>query len=247
MRKNNLTGLLAAVFAWHAGVWAQPTALPAVDIPVTADAQVRVALSNTDPNLLVVPGDRIVAVDSAQGMFINDNRALGQANGGVQLMALQTTPFTFYVRTEGGLTVSAVGIPQKRSGRMLHLVTDRPAHPEVVRRWERAEPYVRMLSALHKALLVGLLPLSFSAAPVVVPSPFSLPAGLRAEPVQMWHGGSLRLYRFSVRNTGTVSQAITEHLFSMAGVRAVMVFPFSVTLMPGARTSVWAIVSDELR
>ncbi len=38
-----------------------------------------------------------------------------------------------------------------------------------------------------------------------------------------------------------------ERLFNAAGVRAVMVFPFSTQLMPGAQTSVWVTVSSEGR
>lgn len=63
-------------------VHASPVSLPPVDIPVGPDSQVRIAISNTDPNLFVVPGDRIIAVDSVQGMFVNANKAQGQANGG---------------------------------------------------------------------------------------------------------------------------------------------------------------------
>ncbi|WP_181962068.1 TraK domain-containing protein, partial [Klebsiella pneumoniae] len=91
-------------------VLASPVSQPPVDIPVGPDSQVRIAISNTDPNLFVVPGDRIIAVDSVQGMFVNANKAQGQANGGVILMTTQTRPFTFYLRTAGGLTVSVIGL-----------------------------------------------------------------------------------------------------------------------------------------
>ncbi len=53
---------------------AEPVAAFPVQIPVSPDSQVRVAFSNSEPNMLVVPGDRIVAIDSAQGMFINGNQ-----------------------------------------------------------------------------------------------------------------------------------------------------------------------------
>ncbi|ECA0341011.1 hypothetical protein EIK87_23965, partial [Salmonella enterica subsp. enterica serovar Richmond] len=89
----SLSGLpmAPAVASAVTGSVAQP-----VKIPVSADVQVRVSLSNTQPNMVVVPGDRIVAVDSAQGMFLNagDYGQTGQANGGVLLMTDKTTPFT---------------------------------------------------------------------------------------------------------------------------------------------------------
>lgn len=245
MRKNSPKWLAAALACWCASVLAEPVALHAVNIPVSPDSQVRVALSNTNPNLLVVPGDRIIAVDSAQGMFINDNRAMGQSNGGVQLMTAQTAPFTFYVRTEGGLTVSVVGVPQKRDGRVLHFISDRPVHHEAARRWETSQPYVRLLTDIQKAVLAGKVPEGFAEAPVAALPPFSLPAWLRVEPLTMWNGGELRLYRLHVRNAGSAVLNMPERLFNAAGVRAVMVFPFSTQLMPGAQTSVWVTVSSD--
>lgn len=245
MKKNSLTWLAAAVAYWCASALAEPVAMRPVNIPVSPDSQVRVALSNTNPNLLVVPGDHIIAVDSAQGMFINDSRAMGQANGGVQLMTAQTAPFTFYVRTEGGLTVSVVGVPQKRDGRVLHFISDRPVHHEKARQWEASQPYVRLLTQIQKAVLAGKVPEGFAEAPVAALPSFTLPAWLRVEPLTMWNGGALRLYRLNVSNTGSAVLNMPERLFNAAGVRAVMVFPFSTQLMPGAQTSVWVTVSSE--
>ncbi|KML22960.1 conjugal transfer protein TraK [Leclercia adecarboxylata] len=240
--KVSLLSSLALLFS--AGAMSAPAVLHPVNIPVSADVQVRVALSNTSPNLLVVPGDRIIAVDSAQGMFINDNKAMGQLNGGVELMTAQTAPFTFYVRTAGGLTVSVVGVPQKVDGRVLHFISDRPVKHEEARRWETAQPYEQTLVAIQKAVLAGRTPEGFTAAPVAALPAFTLPGWLSVSPVEMWSGGELRLYRLTVTNKGSSTLSIPERLFRAPGVRAVMVFPFSTTLMPGAQTSVWVTASD---
>ncbi|MEQ4763549.1 type-F conjugative transfer system secretin TraK [Klebsiella aerogenes] len=251
-RKNNRSrygryrlALLASLICLSGSVLAAPVATLPTRIPVSPDSQVRVALSNTNPNLLVVPGDRIIAVDSAQGMFLNDNKALGQANGGVQLMTAQTTPFTFYVRTEGGLTVSVIGVPQKRDGRVLQFISGRPVQHDDARRWEQSQPYVRTLISVQQAVLSGGVPEGFTEAPVVAVPTFSLPGWLSVTPKQMWSGGNLRIYRMSVRNRGASTLAIPERLFQAPGVRAVMVFPFSTTLMPGTDTQVWVTVSNE--
>ncbi|HEM8182201.1 TPA: type-F conjugative transfer system secretin TraK [Providencia rettgeri] len=76
-RKSKLSQL--ALLALSLGLFsafslAEPAATLPVQIPVSPDSQVRVAFSNSEPNMLVVPGDRIVAIDSAQGMFINGNQ-----------------------------------------------------------------------------------------------------------------------------------------------------------------------------
>ncbi|EOW2788135.1 type-F conjugative transfer system secretin TraK [Enterobacter kobei] len=226
-------------------VLASPVSLPPVDIPVGPDSQVRIAISNTDPNLFVVPGDRIIAVDSVQGMFVNANKAQGQANGGVVLMTTQSRPFTFYLRTAGGLTVSVIGLPQKRQGRVLHFISGTPAQNESTRQWERSQPYLHLLTDIQKAVLKGKTPQGFLKAPVVALPRLQLTTGLKVKPVDMWSGGELRLYRLNVRNTDRHVVAFTETLFQAQGVRAVMIFPFKTRLMPDEAASVWMTASSE--
>lgn len=231
-----------------ASAQAAPVAQPAVKIPVSPDAQVRVALSNSEPNMLVVPGDKVVAIDSAQGMFINGNQkgATGVANGGVILMTAQTKPFTFYVRTAGGLTVSVIGVPQKRDGRVLQLISDMPAKSAVAKRWEQSLPYPRLLMSIHKAMLQGEMPPGFSPAPDTALPAFHLPPVYRLSVENMWNGGALRVYQLRLHNTTAQPQALSEHLFQHAGVRSVLIQPYSNTLLPHAAATVWLIASNEV-
>lgn len=239
--------LLCAGLLFSSPVFSEPAAQQPVRIPVTADSQVKVAFSNTQPNMLIVPGDRIVAVDSASGMFLNDGQTgrTGIANGGVVLMTAQTDPFTFYIRTAGGLTVSVVAVPQKRDGRVLQFISVRPAVSKPAQRWERSQAYPETLIALQKGVLNGQLPDGFVSAPVTPLPPLTLPYGLQVQPDEMWSGGQLRIYRVTLRNTGTTATGIPERLFRADGVRAVMIHPFVVTLKPGATAQVWLTVSGE--
>ncbi|HHE5971927.1 TPA: type-F conjugative transfer system secretin TraK [Citrobacter braakii] len=229
------------------GVQAAPSAQLPVRVPVSPDAQARIALSNTQPNLLVVPGDRIVAVDSAQGTFTNagDYGQTGMANGGVVLMTEKTTPFTFYVRTEGGLVVSVIGQPQARDGRVVHLMSDRPVRQKAAGPWERSHDYVALLVDVQKALLRGEVPPGYVASPVVGEPVFSLPAGLTLRAETMWSGDALRVYRYRVSNRQSEAKALPERLFSAPGVRSVLISPWAETLLPGASAEVWVTVGQE--
>ena len=244
-RPRALLSLAIVIASLLAGTAAQ--AADPVKVPVSPDAQVRIALSNTDPNMVVVPGDRIVAVDSAQGVFVNANDygQTGQANGGVVLITKQEKPFTFYVRTEGGLTVSIIGVPQKREGRIVQLLSDTPVRHRDAQAWERSHPYVSTLVDLQRTLLNGRVPLGYIDSPVVdVPGFTSLPANLNAKAEQMWSGGGLRVYRLNVRNRGDVPVYLTERLFSAEGVRSVMIAPYGDSLMPATQTAVYVTVDN---
>lgn len=229
------------------GVRAEPVAQPPVNVPVSADSQARIALSNTQPNLLVVPGDRIVAVDSAQGTFTNtgDYGQVGMANGGVILMTEKKTPFTFYVRTEGGLTVSVIGQPQARDGRVVHLISDRPVQQSAAAPWERSHDYVTLLVDVQKTLMRGALPPGYVAAPVAGAPSFTLPAGLIAKAEAMWSGHALRVYRYRVNNRAQQALPLPERLFSAPGVRSVLVSPWTASLHPGASVNVWVSVGQK--
>lgn len=239
--------LLCAGLLFSLPVFSAPVTQPPVRIPVTADSQVKVAFSNTQPNMLLVPGDRIVAIDSASGIFLNDGlkSLTGNASGGVVLMTAQTAPFTFYLRTAGGLTVSVVAVPQKRDGRVLQFISDRPAVSKPAEHWERSQAYPETLIALQKGVLNGQLPDGFVSAPVTPLPPLSLPFPLTVQAENMWNGGQLRIYQTTLRNTGTTETGIPERLFRADGVRAVMIHPFAVTLKPGATAQVWLTVSRE--
>lgn len=247
---NKVMGALLALFISSVlyPASAKPVAQLPTKIPVSPDAQVKVEFSNSEPNLLVVPGDRVVGIDSAQGMFINGNNkgTAGTANGGVVLMTAQTTPFTFYVRTAGGLTVSVVAVPKKRDGRVLQLISNKPAPQVAAKRWERSLPYPQMLIELHKALLNDELPNGFTSAPVIAVPDFHLPAGYTVSADAMWNGGGLRVYQSHVRNTSSVAKPLSERLFNQSGVRSVVIYPYSETVLAGATATVWLTVSNEV-
>ncbi|MEG0532629.1 MAG: type-F conjugative transfer system secretin TraK [Hafnia sp.] len=244
-RPRALLSLAVVIASSLTGAAAQAAA--PVKVLVSPDAQVQIALSNTDPNMVVVPGDRIVAIDSAQGVFINANDygQTGQANGGVVLMTKQDKPFTFYVRTEGGLTVSIIGVPQKREGRIVQLLSDSPVRHREAQTWERSHPYVTTLVELQRTLLNGKVPQGYVDSPVVRGPAFaSLPAAVSVRAEQMWSGGGLRVYRLNVRNTGSSSVSLSERLFSAEGVRSVMIAPYGDNLMPATQTTVYVTVDN---
>ncbi|EFJ3463251.1 type-F conjugative transfer system secretin TraK [Escherichia coli] len=253
MRKKNqrnkwrtLPGMAALLCGLAGNVQAAPVAQKPVQVPVSPDAQARIALSNTQPNLLVVPGDRIVGVDSAQGTFTNTGEygQTGIANGGVILMTEKTAPFTFYIRTEGGLVVSVIGQPQARDGRVVHLISERPVRHQAAAAWERSHDYVALLVDVQRTLMKGDIPPGYVFSPVVAAPVFSLPAGLVARADGMWSGDRLRVYRYRISNRQQHAAVLSESQFSAPGVRSVVIYPRAETLLPGATTDVWVMVGQ---
>ncbi|HHH1368300.1 TPA: type-F conjugative transfer system secretin TraK [Yersinia enterocolitica] len=242
-RNSHLQLLFAGVWSTVLCASAQANVAPQ-QIPFTPDAQVNLVLSNTNPNMVVVPGDRIVAIDSNEGMLGDSRGKTGQQNGGVVLTTVQEKPFTFYLRTEGGQSLSVVATPQKSAGKTYHLMSQRPVKRPAAQKWETSQPYVSTLVDIQKALSRGEVPPHFMEAPVtLLPTFKTLPAVLQAQPETMWMGGELRVYRYRVRNTGTTGMALPERLFSAPGVRSVMISPYTATLLPSGQATVFITMS----
>jgi hypothetical protein len=69
-------------------------------LPLANGGQANIAVSNTDPNLFTVPGDRITAINSLDGGLTNQEQT---DSGGAILATVSKKPFTFIVETERGL------------------------------------------------------------------------------------------------------------------------------------------------
>ena len=66
-------------------------------VPLANGGQANIAVSNTDPNLFTVPGDRITAINSLDGGLTNQEQT---DSGGAILATVSKKPFTFIVETE---------------------------------------------------------------------------------------------------------------------------------------------------
>ncbi|MBL9386558.1 type-F conjugative transfer system secretin TraK, partial [Klebsiella pneumoniae] len=78
-------------------------------VPLTNGGQANIAVSNTDPNLFTVPGDRITAINSLDGGLTNQEQT---DSGGAILATVSKKPFTFIVETERGLNFSIRAVPR---------------------------------------------------------------------------------------------------------------------------------------
>lgn len=78
-------------------------------VPLANGGQANIAVSNTDPNLFTVPGDRITAINSLDGGLTNQEQT---DSGGAILATVSKKPFTFIVETERGLNFSIRAVPR---------------------------------------------------------------------------------------------------------------------------------------
>lgn len=124
MRKNKpyKPFLLAAGWLFSGLVMASGSGtLAPVVVSLANGGQANIAVSNTDPNLFTVPGDRITAVSGLDGMLTNSEQT---GTGGVVVATVSKKPFTFILETERGLNFSVRAVPRAGAGRTVQLVSD---------------------------------------------------------------------------------------------------------------------------
>ncbi|HGC5221380.1 TPA: type-F conjugative transfer system secretin TraK, partial [Escherichia coli] len=218
MNKNSRRALLALLMLASGQTVAAPAALSATIVPLTNGGQASIVVSNTDPNLFTVAGDRVTALTSLDGELTRQEQT---ASGGVIVSTLNKKPFTFILETERGLNFSVQAVPRAGAGRTIRLVSELSGTGEAARTWEESSPYEATLVSLSQHLLGGQLPSGWQAIPVTHEA-LNAPAGLSAVPERVWVGNHLKVVRYRVTNNTGMARNIAESDFWQSGIRGVL-------------------------
>jgi conjugal transfer pilus assembly protein TraK len=240
MRKSNrlLLSLLSCVFI------SAPTqaATAPVSLSFPPNGQFQLPVSNTNPNLIVIPGDRIIGISSAMGK-LTDKR--NTRDGAVLFSSTSDKPFTLFIETEHGQVVSVQAIPRAGEGRSYRLLNAEPVARPAAKTWETSQPYESLLVELNKAILKDRMPEGYAPASTESDR-LSAPAGLLATAEDAWTGNALRVVRYRVQNTFAYAVALKEQDFWRPGVRAVMFTPSTHSLQPGTSVTVYITRAQEV-
>lgn len=204
-------------------------------VPLTNGGQANIAVSNTDPNLFTVPGDRITAINSLDGGLTNQEQT---DSGGAILATVSKKPFTFIVETQRGLNFSIRAVPRAGVGRTIQLVTELTGTPGPAKAWEESNPYESILVSLNRAVRQGSLPEDYQSVPVTSET-LQVPAGLHATAEKVWTGHHLKVVRYRLDNITPSPRLIRESDFWQPGTRAVMLSTPAGQLTGGGRMQVW--------
>lgn len=217
-------------------------AAPAVTLTFTPGEQLALPISNSNPNVLQVPGDPIINISSASGM-LTDKKAT--KSGAVVFSSTSDKPFTLFVETRLGQLFSVHAAPRKGEGRSYRLLAEKPVARPQAKAWETAQPYESMLAALNRSVLQGTLPEGYGPAPINKEATITV-SGLHATPEVAWTGNALRIVRYRLVNRTVLPVALREQDFWQPGIRAVMVNPKYNRLTPGASTYLYVTRNQEL-
>ncbi len=214
--------------------WSFAAVAPAT-LSFPENGQFKLSVSNSNPNLIVVPGDRITAVNSAEGTLTDQRNTEA---GALLVSTLATKQFTFFVETEKGQVFSITAVPEKRAGASYRLVSEVSGDNPKAKAWEQSQPYESLLISLNQAVRRNAVPEGYAVMPVTHEK-LKTPAGLTSQAVQVWLGNRLKVTRFDVRNLSSISVQINEYDFWMPGVRSVMFSSRSRELTGGGSVGVY--------
>lgn len=135
--------------------------LPAaqVQLPATIsfpqDGQSRLSISNTNPDMTLIPEDKVTAI-AASGEMLADRR-LTTAEG-VLLALVAIRIFTIFVETVPGQTFSAATTPVEDEGRVYRPMSAEPPSRPETRKWGTVQAYEELLIDPNRAMLTGDMP-----------------------------------------------------------------------------------------
>ena len=239
MRKSNRLTVFTLLILATSRSFAAPAALSATVVPLTNGGQASITISNTDPNLFTVAGDRVTALTSLDGELTRQEQT---ASGGVIVSTLNKKPFTFILETERGLNFSVQAVPRAGVGRTVRLVSELSGTGEEARTWEESSPYETTLVSLSQHLLGGKLPAGWQTIPVTTEALIG-PAGLSVHADRVWAGNHLKVVRFRVTNNSGSVRNLTESDFWQSGIRGVLFAEPARQLIAGGSLQVLVISS----
>ncbi|MBU9844814.1 type-F conjugative transfer system secretin TraK [Rahnella ecdela] len=222
--------------AFSAAVSVSPTL-----VPLNNGGQVSLVVSNTDPNLLRVAGDRVIAINSLDGELTREEKT---DSGGVVLSTLKKKPFTFIIETQRGLNISIQARPHAGAGCTIELVNKRVRAEEDAKVWEESAPYQSVLVMLNRAVRNGSLAQGYQSVSVRNES-ISVPEGLQAVPEKAWVGHHLKIVRYTLTNLLPHPKPIEEDNFFQPTTRAVMFAEPMTQILPGGRLQLYVTSSEE--
>lgn len=237
--KNNLPAFLFGTAMMVVMPPAAQAQSPAT-ISLPQGGQFRLSISNTDPNMIFIPGDKVTAITAPGGMLADKRLTTA---GGVLFTSVATRTFTIFVETALGQTFSVVATPVKGEGRVYRLMSAEPPSRPETRKWETAQAYEKLLISLNRAVLTGDIPDGYGEVKPLSDG-IRLPGGFSVTPLKAWAGDQLRADRYELRNANTWGVALREQDFWKPGVRAVMFDNNAQTLMGGGRMTVTVTAPD---
>lgn len=243
MRKINHLFVISAACLCVMTAGAAQAALPPQTLTLPPDGQFHLPVSNTNPNLIAVPGDRITAISSAGGTLADKHNTPA---GAVLFASTSDKPFTLYLETEHGQMFTVQATPRKGEGQSYQLTGTQPVARPEAKRWETGEPYESMLVDLNKAALAHRLPDSYAPADVTSDRRVA-PSDLVMSAEEAWTGNALRLVRYRVSNPTGRTVTLKEQDFWHTGIRAVMFSPQTPTLLPGASVTLFITATQEVK
>lgn len=235
--KNNVLALLLATAVLSPGMVPVVCAQALATLSFAQGGQFSLSVSNTDPNMLFVPGDRITAISAQQGA-LTDKR--NTSAGGVLFSTVATKTFTLFVETARGQTFSVVANPVAGRGQVYRLLSAEAPPRKEAHQWETSHPYETLLITLGRSALTGTIPDGYGAVAPLTDG-IAVPYGMTAAPDFAWAGDQLRVDRYLLGNTRAYSIALREQDFWKPGVRAVMFDNSARTLLASGTLGVTVI------
>lgn len=190
------------------------------------------SVSQDNPNVLEVPGERVVAISASGGVLLQKQQT---SSGGVLFATVERSPFTLYLETDHGHTLTVHARPGKGSGRHYQLQSSEVSERPEARAFEQGAPYEAMLVSLHRTLLGGAIPDGYVDAALDDAPRLAVP-GLEMVPEHAWQGDALEVVRYRVTNRQAVDVTLRAEDIWQRGVRSVLFTPDARVLRAGAAT-----------
>ena len=201
--------------------------------------QISVVLSRVDTNRIEVKGDKITAVNGPTGEYAAKN----DASGAAYISVYKQLPFTVFLTTEAGHSLSLFVVPKNVVGKTL-ILKARSASKEAIAK-EKDTPYQKLLTALITGMVNHKAPDGYFYHVVRHARHFNF-YGIGVMALRgVYNGARLKGMVFTLRNKTRHAITVKEAWFYQHGVAAIALS--KQTLLPKETALVFDVVNKMRR
>jgi len=187
----------------------------AQNISFSDNEQISVILSNTDINRLAIQGDKIQNINAPLGLYTAKN----DISGAVYVTLNGTLPFTMYLTTVGGHTVSLFINPRPIVGKVI--ILQPTSTLTTATHWEKDSNYQKILVTVIANMINHQTPDGYVFSAVSNPKTTDFYGIANLRPVAIYTGSNLTGLVFEVKNKTRGFITLRPAYFYKTGVRAV--------------------------
>lgn len=214
----------------------------AENLTIVPNTTTRIAVSNSELNVITVTNDRIIEASATPGKLA-DKKATD--SGALIFTTRQTSPFSLYIETEKGFGFTLNALPGKKSSGANLRIMNAEAKAQATQ-WENSsDSYSELITRTLTAVINNTIPAGFvQNGRINVNWPAATLNHFRFHQAKSFQGKQIRILTITVTNKTQQTIQLNERLFCLPQTIAIAFEPNVKSLKPQQQVMMFMLLKE---